>query len=135
MANDNAAGHAALDGMIARIKALRSLATRAAPAVAQRVEQLLDAQIGAGQTPDGAAWAPRKDGGRALVHAAKAITVRAVGTVVLVRLSGPEAIHNQGTKKYPRRQIIPGRSGLPTTWGQALKDELGKVFRQTIGGA
>jgi hypothetical protein len=68
----------------------------------------------AGTTTLGESWAPRKkDGARALVHAATHITVKTSGSVVTLVIRGPDAIHNDGNLPHtPARRILPDYSNL-----------------------
>lgn len=120
-----------LDRLIASLRGARGFLVRAAPAVAKAVEAELRATAAAGTTPDGAAWAPKKDGGRALANAAAAISVRAVGTVILARLRFPESIHHKGTKRLPKRQILP-EGELPANVAEAIKRTLVREWEQAV---
>src|SRR5262245_22280651 len=83
------ADFAALDQMIATARSMATLAQDAAPIAARYVEAQLKATASAGQAPDGTPWVEKKKGGgRALQHAAEAIRVQAMGTVVLIILTG-----------------------------------------------
>lgn len=131
--SDNAAGFAALDDMIARLKRLPQLAEQAAPAVARALEQELEQQITRGQTPDGRAWEPRKDGGQPLRGAGKVLAVVAVGKTVYARLRGVEARHHLGRARGGiERQILP-RAMTPRI-ADLVRRELVAEFRQTVGG-
>ncbi len=115
---------AGLDGLISKLRRSREFIARAAPAAAEAMAAELRATAAAGTSPDGTPWAPRKDGGRALANAAAAITVRAVGTVLLARAQHPYGIHNAGAgKTLPRRQVLP-RGGIPPRVAEAIKRAL-----------
>jgi hypothetical protein len=111
MASPNADGFAALDRMIAKTRAIPGLVKEVAPEIARVVGVELKQNIDAGRAPDGTPWEPTKEGGRPLVNASKHVTVRAVGTVIVVRLTGAvEVKHHLGrVKGGVRRQIIPTR--------------------------
>lgn len=106
-----------LDAMIATLRGLdgpdveRAIAARTAP--------LLDAAVkrtaAAGQDPDGKPWAPTKDGGAPLAHAADHITTAASGSIVRMTLTGPDVYHHFGaTRGGIRRQVIPDAgAGIP----------------------
>lgn len=127
-------GRAALDAHIRRIRELPGLVDRAAPEVARAVERELQLQIRRGETPSGRSWKLRADGGAALVNAGKALTVRVVGKVVLVRLEGPEARHHLGAVRGGvRRQILPTAS-IPEDMAEAIGDAFTREFRRTMGG-
>lgn len=115
---------AALDALITKLRTARSFLQRAAPVAAQAMLGALQATADAGTTPRGQSWPARaKDGGRALAKASAAITVRAVGTFLLARLAFPETIHNAGTTRIPRRQILPSGE-MPPAVAEALKNSL-----------
>ena len=118
----SSSGFAELDAMIASCRAAGRLATDAAPEVARNVESSLKATAAAGTTPDGTAWASRKrDGGRAMADADKAVSARAIGTVILIKLTGPEVFHHYGSPPgKPPRQVIPVGS-MPAKLGNAVR--------------
>jgi hypothetical protein len=104
----NAAARAELEDWIERVESLGKLAAGIAPEIAVELDRELRANIAAGRGPDGIAWPPTKDGKPALRGAGKALTVRAVGKVVLATLTGPEARHHLGAVRGGvRRQILP----------------------------
>lgn len=115
-------GFAELDGMIAACRAAKRLAVDAAPEVARNVEASLKASAAAGTSPAGEPWAPRKrDGGRAMAGASSAVSARSIGSVVLIKLTGPEVFHHFGSppSKAPR-QVIPMGS-MPAKLGNAVR--------------
>lgn len=128
----NASGFAQLDAMIASLRSMKTLARDAAPELAKRVKAALDANIDAGKSPTGETWAPKKDGGRPLVNASKAVTVTALGTVILIRLSGVEVFHHYGAG-VPRRTIIPYGS-MPFLLGNAIRLGFVEPFRKKARG-
>lgn len=131
MAGDGGSGQ--LDEMIRRIRSIPRLAAEAAPEVADALRAQLGQQVAAGQAPDGSAWKPTKDGRKPLAGAAKAIAVRAVGTVVLATLGGHEVFHHFGTERTPKRQILPFGS-LPADLATAIRAGLVRRFRRQTGG-
>jgi hypothetical protein len=129
-------GDAALAAFIDRVRALGKLPETAAKVAAPLVLEAAKETAAAGTDPDGTAWAPRKDGGRALVNAAEALSVETVGTVVVLRLTGPEVIHNYGNTRVPRRRILPdGGAGIPANITKALIKGAQQAFARTTGGA
>jgi hypothetical protein len=125
---------AALDRMIQACRELAILPQVAAPIVAQKVAEELRRTASAGLTPNGKPWAPRKvDGGRAMKDAAKAIAVKAIGTVVLITLTGPEVFHHFGAGGKPVRQVIP-RGGFPAKLGNAIRLGFVEPFRKRVKG-
>lgn len=124
-------GFAQLDAMIAKMRALGTMTKDAAPDVAAAFEAELRGLLAGGQSPDGAPWQPTKAGTQPLKGAPGAVYVRAVGTVVLARLSGHHVFHHYGTSKDPRRRILPVR-GLPASLGAAIKAGLVKWWGQEM---
>ncbi len=94
-----------------QVRGLRAMALESARQAAPLIEVALRATASAGTTPDGVAWPAKKDGGRPLVNAAKAITAAPLGGTVVVTLQGVEVIHHYGTSRAPKRTIIPERGG------------------------
>lgn len=130
------AGMAELDAMIARVRSLRGLATRAAPDVAAAIEAELHATIAAGTTPGGTAWQLTRDGRTPLTGAAKALGVAAVGSTIYVRLTGVEARHHLGRARAGiERQVIPRE--LSPRMAAAVHDVLARHFAEAVsdGGA
>ena len=127
--------NAALDDMVARLRRLAELPAEAAKLGAPLVEAALKASARAGTAPDGTPWQAKKDGGRPLVNAAAAIASTAVGTTIATNLTGPEVIHNFGTERLPKRQILPdGGAGLPAKVAAAVEQAATKAFDAILGG-
>lgn len=113
-----------LDALIAKVRRAKDFVASAAPAAAEAMQAALRATASAGTSPDGTAWPQRKkDGGNALPDAADAITVRAVGTVLVARIAFPYSIHNNGKGHAPQRQILPSGE-MPTSVAEAIKQSL-----------
>ena len=129
---DNAAGFRALDDMIARLRAVPQMADAAAPELAEAVKGEIDAQIAAGVDPQGKAWTPTREGNRPLVNAAKAVTSKALGTVILITLGSPEVFHHFGAQGKPVRQVIPQEGGLPMKLGNAIRLGIVNVWNRTV---
>lgn len=119
---------------IARLRSLPQLVRRIAPMAARAIEDEIIAQTKRGVGPDGKAWEPTEDGHAPLQHVEKDLTVRAVGSVVVVRLEGVHARHDVGAVKGgTRRQIIP--SGALTEPISRAIDKVATVeFLRTMGG-
>lgn len=131
-------GAAQMDAMITRVAALPGMVERSAPAVASALDGHLRRTIAAGTSADGAPWTPTADGRTPLRNAGKALTTRAVGTIVLARLDGIEARHHKGevrgAAKGLKRRILPiGK--LPKPVAAATQEILRDEFRRTVGGA
>lgn len=124
----------ALDEHIARLRKLPDLSKIAAPTVARVVEAELERQIAAGTDPQGKAWEPRQEGGKALATGAAALTVYPMGTKVVCKLKGHVARHDLGTAKGGLvRQILPTK-GLPPRLARAVKEATFEVFDAVMGG-
>jgi hypothetical protein len=108
--NANAAAFAALDAEIARVRALGDLGNTVAPAVATALHDELARNITAGRSPDGEQLQRTREGKQPLRNAAKALTVRAIGTTILAKLTGIEARHNNGgVRGGIKRPMLPSR--------------------------
>lgn len=132
---DNASGFAALDAQIARLRALGAgFVRKAAPFVAEEAEAATRVQLAAGRSPSGKAWQPTQAGKRALPNAGRTLTVRAVGSVILWKVTGPEALHNDGRARgHVTRRLLPtGRLSAPVV--AAIKRVLGERFSEVMGG-
>ena len=131
-------GTAKLNEQIVRLRSLPGLIPRIAPAVARVVERKLNENISKGIGPDGAPWPLRKaDGGLALQSAGKALSVNAVGNVIVCRLTGIFAKHNYGAVRGKvKRRIIP-KTRVPGPMADAIREVLAGEFRATMksGGA
>lgn len=112
--------------------AARDVAVEAAP----RVERALKETASAGTDPYGNPWPAKKDGGRALVHAADAIVCTADGEAVVAKVTGLHAIHNAGTPhRLPQRQLLPdGGDGMPPKIAKVMRDSAATVFQRALGG-
>jgi hypothetical protein len=134
MAADNTAGFAALDDMVTRLRALPAEFQSAAPELARDFKAEADKAVAEGRSLDGVPWAPKKDGGRALVHAAKAVRAFVSGTFIVLEVSGIEAIHHYGTQRVPARRILPVGAGVPLKLGQAIRRGLVKKWDAAMRG-
>lgn len=128
-----------LDRMIAELRALGAadLPAQLAKEAAPRVQEAIRATAAAGTTPEGQAWAPRKDGGRALADAAAHVTAKALGAIVRVTLAGPDVFHHFGKGSgEPRRRVIPDVGGqLPPSVAKAMQDAVAALWARIVGGA
>lgn len=126
-------GHAELDRMIERMRALGSLVERAAPDVAEVIQDELTRTIIAGTTPEGVAWQRTRDGRVPLRNAAAAIRCAAVGSTIYVRLVGPEARHHAGTARGGvTRRVLPASSRIPAPMADAIRGVLTRHFREVM---
>lgn len=120
MAN-NAQGRAELDKQITRLNELGNLRTRSTPMVAEAAKQETKKTIEQAVSPSGLAWRKTKDGRTPLRNAAKNLSVKVIGSVVLMTLTGPEARHHLGAVKGKiQRRIIP-TGELPAPFVKAIK--------------
>jgi hypothetical protein len=126
---------ATLDDMIARLRSLGpAMVQEAMPELTAAVRTELQRSIASASTPEGSEWEPRKAGGPALQNAINAVHVAAVGTTIMVRLTGPEARHHLGRARGGvAREILP-TGALPTSWKRALKRVLDRRFTEATGG-
>ncbi len=124
---------AELDDMIARVRRLPELGTRAAPDVARVLEAELHRSIAAGESPEGKPWQLTKDGRVPLTGAAKALGVAAVGATIYVRLTGPEARHHLGRARGGiERQVIP--TELSPRMAAEVQEVLARHFAEIASG-
>jgi len=131
----SAEGDVALNAMLEHLRGLKSLPEDIARAAAADLQEAARATAAAGKTPDGDPWQPKKDGGRALVHAAEHLVAKALGKTIVLTLKGVEVFHNFGTSRLPKRQILPdGGSGIPKNVSAALRKTAGRVFSRAMGG-
>jgi hypothetical protein len=111
MANPTATitGTEDLQALILRVRDLPEFVNQCAPDAARQVQEKLDLTINAGADPWGSAWAPKKQGhGKPLAHAAGAVFVGAIGTKIMIRLTGIESRHHRGwAKGGTKRVVIP----------------------------
>ena len=129
------ANTAALDEMIGRLVALGENASAAvAREAAPAVEAVSKASASAGQTPDGVAWEPRRDGRRALANAVAAVECLAVSGKVVVRLVGTST-GNQRVQAIQNvvRPIIPARGAVSAAIGEALTAAGQRYFARSMG--
>jgi hypothetical protein len=129
-----AEGHAALDAHIRRLRELDKLGERAAPKVAKALERELEANIRAGVGPDGTPWPATEDGHTPLQGAVSSLSVRAIGSVVVARISGIHARHHIGNVRGGvRRPILPSKR-IPEPVTRAIAAVLDEEFARTMGG-
>jgi 23S rRNA maturation mini-RNase III len=97
-ANDNAAGLAALDEMIAACRSIPGMARREAPRVAELLQETIAQAVAESRTPEGEPWRPTKKGTAPLRGAMSAVTVAPDGDGVTATLTGHHVFHQRGTK-------------------------------------
>ena len=129
-----AEGRQALRAHVAKLRSLGTLAETSAPAVVEAVRREIGRQVAQGQGPDGTPWAPTQAGERPLRRALKHVVVRALGTVVLVRLGGHYARHHLGAVRGKvRRPVIP-TDRLPDPVTRAIRAVIEGRFHRLMGG-
>lgn len=128
-------GDDALRAMIAQLEALPgALTEEAAPEIARELQAEITRQIAAGTDPHGTPWDPTLKGQRPLTNAASALRVTAVGSTVVARLTGPEALHHRGAVKGGKvRQILPSHE-ITAPVANAIRVVLDRRFRGGTGG-
>ncbi len=106
-----------LSSLAERLRAIPTLGPAIAAEAAPSCQAIARETAAAGTTPEGAAWAPRKkDGQRALVNAADAVTARAEGSSVVLVLSGVNVYHQK------TRRILPDPNvGIPDRYRDAIR--------------
>ena len=125
----------ALRGWITRLNELADLPTDVAPDVAEAAKREVVSLASAGKAPDGQPWPKTKDGHRPLQNGAKAMTARAVGSSIVLRLTGHYARHHLGAVRGGvKRQILPsGKIPAPIT--EAIRKVVSTRFHDAMGGA
>lgn len=126
-----------LSAMLAELADLQTTAEDVARACVTEVRGEIDRTIAAGQDPYGQPWEPRKrDGGRPLRSAARAVRVTAYEDEVIIRLTGVESRHHTGAiKGRTQRRIIPTRRDLPDGMRAAVEAAVDRVWREKTGRA
>lgn len=121
-----------IDDMVHVLRELGKLPGEAAKLAAPLVEEALQATARAGTDALGAPWKPKLDGSAPLVHAADAISVQAIGTVVRATLTGPSVFHHFGGGRNPRRPILPDPGTIPPGVESALRRAAAQAFEKAV---
>lgn len=120
---------AQLTEMVARLRKLEGGAKLCAPDVAKALKVQLLANAAAGVGPDGTPWPATKDGHQPLTGAASHLSVEAVGTRIVARLSGHYVNQSIGwTRGNVARPIMPTRK-----LSQPMTQALEAVITKRIG--
>ncbi len=121
------------------ISQLQALGRDGIAEVAREAEPLVQeaarATAAAGTDPSGKAWPAKKDGGAPLVGSPSHITAKAAGGTIRIYLKGPDVFHHYGTKRVPKRQVIPEGTTVPAGIAAALHKAAAKVFARRMGAA
>jgi hypothetical protein len=119
-------GDETLRAIVKRLRAFGK-ANEMAKEAAPLVEAALKATAAAGTDPDGKAWKPKKDGGRALPDAADAVSVTTNGKVLTITVTGGEAAQQSfrirqllPKKKLPKAVLDALREGARRAWIKAM---------------
>lgn len=130
------------DAIAGFINSLAGVPSRAAPQAARAIRRLITRQFNTGTDPFGRGWAPLAASTIARGRRAPPLTdtrrMRRGIRVNLLRPSGigitvpdpPSRFHQFGTRKMPRRAILPLRATLPKSWAAAIE----RAVRDEFGG-
>lgn len=103
---------------------LRSFAGNAGTTMAQRMVPVLQGQLAAAaadnRSVSGKTWKPTKAGNKPLAGVMGAVTVKAIGTIVLITLTGYHVFHEFGARGTPARPLLP-HGGLPDRIGNLIR--------------
>lgn len=116
----SAAAFATLDEFIRGLETAVGELPQIAKSLVPVLEGEARAAIAGQRSMSGEPWPKTQDGKPALQGAAKALKVEARGTVVVLTLSGHEVWHQFGTKRTPKRPILPS-AGLNEKVGNAIR--------------
>lgn len=116
------------------VRELEQLAERGAEEAAPLVEEQLKKTAAAGQDSFGAPWPPKKDGSRALVHAADHVSARAAGAFIVCEYEGPGVWHEEGAQGKPVRRVLPDVEAPPAILA-AVDKGCARAFDAIMGGA
>lgn len=118
---------AALTALAARLRAMPKLGAEIATAAAPDLLALNKASAAAGTTSEGKPWAPTKKGKRALVRAADALSVRVMGDLVVLVLSGINVFQNK-----ERPIIVDIGAGVPKSYTDAILKTAQRLIGQVF---
>ncbi len=122
-----------LADFVREIRALGRLPELVAAEGAPLVEAAIRKQADAGVDPKGQAWEPTKAGGKPLKNAGAAVNAVATKRAIVVKLGAPEIFHNMGTKRVPKRQILPDAGDMPDHVAEALRTASDRAFARATG--
>lgn len=124
-------GDAALQDHIRRLRELGGFGGKSAPLVARAAEAGFRERAARGVGPDGKPWQLTKTGDKPLQNVVP--VVRAVGTVVVMRLEGHRARHHLGAIKGKiKREILPNKR-TPETMARAIDEVITGEFQRIMG--
>lgn len=136
-------------GQLARnIRKLAEVPSRAAPAVAERIAELVDAQFDAETDPYSNPWQAlaastldrkRRAGAAGLPILSRSEDMRASvsvtplpGSGVAITISHPAELHMRGTGKMPARHILPVNV-MPAEWTAIIREEVESETAKAVG--
>lgn len=106
-----------------------------AASAAPSVDAFMRSQLTKGETPEGEAWKPTKEGKRPLKGAADAYSQDLSGNVILMRIGGAGrkryVIHHYGAGDQPERRQLP-KDQIPHTLGQDIRRGMVSDFKSII---
>lgn len=123
-----------LETMIEDMKRLSTFDERCAELAAPKMQEAARASADAGVDPNGRPWAPKKNGARALAHAAEHVTAEAHGNRVDLIVDGPEFWHQTAKEggTLPQRKIIPSVGDpLPPSLKAAADEAVAQAFAES----
>lgn len=155
-------GMASLETFIAGVERVGRMNEDVAKAAEKPVADIARKSAAAGESPTGTKWAPKKDGGDALVQAGEAIQSGIAGTAIVLTIGPPYVFHNHGaggssqtkdairarkataarqastgTKSHfhsPKRQILPAAGEpVPEPMKEAIREVARDVFGKAVG--
>lgn len=108
-------------------------------ALAAEALQLMQSEFVAQKDPYGAAWAPLKvRAGMILSDTGRlrgSVTANSDGGEVRLRVPTSYAVfHQHGTKRMPKRQILPNDGDLPGEWRAAFTDVTTELIQHLLSG-
>jgi hypothetical protein len=125
-------GFDAINEFIGKVDSLKDFAKDVAAESRSEIQGVSRATASAGIDPYGTPWRDRKDGTRAIPHAADAIDVVARGTLIVIRIFRGAAIQNF-LKPKNRRQVIPDPDRqLPDGIKDAITRSANRVFARKL---
>jgi hypothetical protein len=116
----SAAAFATLDQLVNDLRGAGDDLPRIARELVPVLEEQAREAIASRASMSGEKWPATKDGHAPLQGAMKSITVKAIGDTIFIRMSGYEVWHQYGTKRTPKRAIIPS-AGLNAKVGNAIR--------------
>jgi hypothetical protein len=156
--SNNASAFRVLDTKIAMFGLVADVPTTCVPAVAAAIEKESHRTIAAGTTPDGVAWAPKKDGKDFKFVKASDIAVGAIGRIIITRIKTRHVVlHHLGyawgyrggvvksalkavgistsdTGAIVARQVIPTAGRIPRTMSAVIKQAVLLEFQKAANG-